>query len=1115
MRGSSNAAVRTNSVTLLGLLSMYIGSQIRTLVQDLSPSLLSTVDAEFSKVADQKPPQPTKGVTVSGTNGNSGATMQQVLDHAIPRVDISSQINTKILKDMRDPNWKVRKESLDQVQGILEAANKRIKPQVGDLLNVLKDRILDSNKIIQTLALDICATVALAMGKPFEKQSRSIIPQVLTCFTDSKVQTRQSALKTLDSISEVCSLNSLIPLIANSLVQDSPTLRKDLTSWLNENLAAYFGKDESNQLELSPLIRPTFQCLQDRNSEIRKSATSLVEYIIKSVGYIHVREKASELTGSTRQTILPIIEGFNKPGLIETSKPSNPGPRMQTTNTKIRAGPKASNVSVPQPVPTERKKETVVRSATSEKTNNPVKIASTSESSSRARVARLEDGPKNSPAPVPSSKDTPVSNRADPKKNLPTFDEEIPIITNDPKAKSLRGDKDRGLNKWTFETPRQEHVDTLSEQMKPHFSPRIRQLLFSTGSSASKGILDALNLLDECIVNKEYSESKYQLSYEEMRSRFVNNSDILLKYVSLRLFDTNTSILLKCTDFLEHFIVILDQQAYCFTDYEASAFLPIFIGKLGHNNEVLRTRSREILKKFCRIYPASKIFTLIIDHGLKSKSSKTRADCLEEIGVLIRRNGLSVCNPAKNLPTIASFISDKDSLVRNAALNTIVETQNIVGDTVFKYIGQLANKEQSMLEERLKRNKPTSYDPASASGQGPVQRHPMLARTLPLSRFANRTPSDPVTAAKTVNPFTAPASSKPSPIIPTPSVYSSSSTASSISSDRVDSPESFSSNPSGKNTPEPLQKAFSSLTLVDKPNDSVPLQTISIPEPSKIDAQALVDAILNSEEDGRLTVAIKQVSHCLSEDKMALLPVINPLILAILGKLEVNPEAMQNAGWLKRSKNIMTMNARILARKELVRDISPSTLRRLFDYVLILLVSDTLPKSTDPLNPQPLERSLNVVIMKLLENAHPEHLFKVLFDMYTLATHQMAQEADPDTWAPYQHLDSYKFFDLIQKCLWKLSRTLPAHLTSIQEPLAVDTILQVLHQFVETFVQNRDRLLKLRSLNADPFPTVRVVLVPLVNSIGDKLLQNLENIEHSEETLTPLVKTLLDKRRPE
>ena len=49
-----------------------------------------------------------------------------------------------------------------------------------------------------------------------------------------------------------------------------------------------------------------------------------------------------------------------------------------------------------------------------------------------------------------------------------------------------------------------------------------------------------------------------------------------------------------------------------------------------------------------------------------------QAKCLNELGCLIQRNGLSVCHPSKALIVIANQISDRDANVRNAALNAIV-----------------------------------------------------------------------------------------------------------------------------------------------------------------------------------------------------------------------------------------------------------------------------------------------------------------------------------------------------------------------------------------------------------------------------------------------------------
>lgn len=85
---SSNAAVRTNAVTVLGVLRLYIGPgnyflmivivnkafhlgginsffrfasiEVKSFVQDVNPTLLATIEAEFAKVADMEPPKPPK-----------------------------------------------------------------------------------------------------------------------------------------------------------------------------------------------------------------------------------------------------------------------------------------------------------------------------------------------------------------------------------------------------------------------------------------------------------------------------------------------------------------------------------------------------------------------------------------------------------------------------------------------------------------------------------------------------------------------------------------------------------------------------------------------------------------------------------------------------------------------------------------------------------------------------------------------------------------------------------------------------------------------------------------------------------------------------------------------
>jgi cytoskeleton-associated protein 5 len=105
---SSNAAVRTNAIYLLGILRMYLGPSLRKLVEDVKPALLSLIDAEFAKVTDQTPPAPTrveharKQANINGSTKNSDdrqvvATAEEE-GELFPRTDISVLITSNLLK---------------------------------------------------------------------------------------------------------------------------------------------------------------------------------------------------------------------------------------------------------------------------------------------------------------------------------------------------------------------------------------------------------------------------------------------------------------------------------------------------------------------------------------------------------------------------------------------------------------------------------------------------------------------------------------------------------------------------------------------------------------------------------------------------------------------------------------------------------------------------------------------------------------------------------------------------------------------------------------------------------------------------------------------------------
>jgi cytoskeleton-associated protein 5 len=72
-----------------------------------------------------------------------------------------------------------------------------------------------------------------------------------------------------------------------------------------------------------------------------------------------------------------------------------------------------------------------------------------------------------------------------------------------------------------------------------------------------------------------------------------------------------------------------------------------------------------------KVYAYNRLFQILLDYGLKSKVAKTRQGALDELAGLVKRFGMSVCEPSKALPVIASMISDKDPQVRKSALGVL------------------------------------------------------------------------------------------------------------------------------------------------------------------------------------------------------------------------------------------------------------------------------------------------------------------------------------------------------------------------------------------------------------------------------------------------------------
>lgn len=68
----------------------------------------------------------------------------------------------------------------------------------------------------------------------------------------------------------------------------------------------------------------------------------------------------------------------------------------------------------------------------------------------------------------------------------------------------------------------------------------------------------------------------------------IQSLDLILKWVTLRFFDTNTTILIKCLELMDAIFVMLAQADYQMLEFEASSFIPYLVQKVSNMENYVR-----------------------------------------------------------------------------------------------------------------------------------------------------------------------------------------------------------------------------------------------------------------------------------------------------------------------------------------------------------------------------------------------------------------------------------------------------------------------------------------------------------------------------------------------
>ncbi|NXU13818.1 CKAP5 protein, partial [Pardalotus punctatus] len=1022
---ATNPAVRTSAITLLGVMYLYVGPSLRMFFEDEKPALLSQIDAEFEKMQGQTAPVPTRGISRHSVGGGDDGEEEEqeevgndVVD-LLPRTDIGDKITVELVSKIGDKNWKIRKEGLDEVTSIINEA-KFIQPNIGELPAALKGRLNDSNKILVQQTLSILQQLATAMGPNIKQYVKSLGIPVITVLGDSKNNVRAAALATVNAWAEQTGMKEWLEGedLSEELKKENPFLRQELLGWLAEKLPAL----RSVPSDLLLCVPHLYSCLEDRNGDVRKKAQDALPFFMMHLGFEKMAKATGKLKPTSKDQVLAMLEK------AKANMPAKPAPPAKASS-RVVGGAAPAKFQPSSAFADD------LGSNTMESKPDPKK----------AKAGGLSSKTKGVQGKKVLSK---PNLKEDDDKSGPVF-----IIVPNGKEQRMKEEKALKVLKWNFTTPRDEYIEQLKTQMS---------------TCVAKWLQDEMFHADFQHHNKALTVMIEHLESE--KDGVISCLDLILKWLTLRFFDTNTSVLMKALEYLKLLFNLLSQEEYHLTENEASSFIPYLILKVGEPKDVIRKDVRAILNRMCLIYPASKMFPFIME-GTKSKNSKQRAECLEELGCLVESYGMNVCQPTpgKALKEMATHIGDRDNAVRNAALNTIVTVYNVHGDQVFKLIGNLSEKDMSMLEERIKRSaKRPSVAPVRQAEEKPQRTQNISANASMMRKGQAEDMSSKLNQNRNMGSHSETTHTVPREF--------------QLDLDEIE-------NDNGTVRCEMP-------ALVQHKLDDI-FEPVLIPEP-KIRAvsphfddmhsntASTINFVISQVASGDINTSIQaltQIDEVLKqEDKAeAMSGHIDQFLIATFMQLRLiynthmADEKLDKDEIVRLYSCIIGSMITLFQIESLAREASTGVLKDLMHGLITLMLDSRVEDLEEG---EQVIRSVNLLVVKVLEKSDQTNILSAL--LVLLQDSLLATASSP------------KFSELVMKCLWRMVRLLPETINSIN----LDRILLDIHIFMKVFPKE-----KLKQCKSEfPIRTLKTLLHTLCKLKGPKILDHLTMIDNKNES---------------
>ncbi|OAD59416.1 Cytoskeleton-associated protein 5 [Eufriesea mexicana] len=995
---ATNPGVRTSAITLLGTLYLFIGKPLLMFFENEKPALRQQIEQECEKHSGEAPPIPIRGIKTKRDKISD--------DDEDIEMDKKSSSNSEIDINNLIPRVDINNQITESLLNELSDKNWKVRNEGLQKVNA----IIYEAKFIKGSIGDLPQGLALRLVDSNSKIAQSTlgICQALAVAMGSPVKQH---------------IRVLFPGFIQCLGDNKNWIRTAAISCINTwgdqcGYKEFFdGEMIGDALKSgSPILRAEVWCWLAQKLPLIPVKQIPKEELFVCLPYLYnnLEDRNSDVRTNAQEAVLGFMIHLSYEVMARNTEKLKPGSRTVVLAALDKSRPNLPIKPLPKKQVPKENNQKVVKSAGALKAAKAIVKPKQNQSTSKPGSARKKDD---------------------------DVDTSPLLATNNLKHQRAIDEQKLKVLKWNFTTPREEFVELLKELM--------------TAANVNKTLL----------ANMFHSDFRYHLKAIEALTEdlpdnskaLVSNLDLILKWLTLRFFDTNPSVLLKGLEYLRMVFNLLIENQYHMLENEAASFIPYLIIKIGDPKDAVRNGVRALFKQIALVYPVSKLFSYVME-GLKSKNARQRTECLDQLGSLIENYGLSVCQPSRSvaLKEIAKQIADRDNSVRNAALNCII-----------------SEKDQSLLDERIKRAA-KNYPTKSAS-------------TNRLSTPSNATPIPSNEDVKTEYEEENDEIPEPQPPSepPQPSELSQVTETANVTTESNESNEPLSNIPSEINISPPNHheddtKTFVLFVICPFGLDMDLLHRIELNAPVKYSNPVLLEINLTDlNENSNINL-----------NKVPVIPISPPKLLvsksALMTQQQLSPANTSKEDSLERK--ILAMASLDLAIAIHLQSKEDKFIGSINMQLKLLQTYPLQQGGTD------ISKGFRNTFMVLLafydtgilgKNVPLIHLKELVDQMISFVLIKLLHGCAEST-APS------KYEELVMKCLWKIVKTIP----NWAADLDYDTILLEVHRFLKDYPSVWWKKRK----SDTPLRTIKTILHSMTRVKGSTILSHLTRINNTNES---------------